>query len=105
MVYLSPQADTDLENIFEQIQHHSPQNADEFLSRVESVLEQIDQAPLLQRLRNDELPIPGLRFANADPAVLIYKALENGDAEVVRIAHKRQHLPALFTSFDSGDEL
>lgn len=53
------------------------------------------QQPLASRLRDDESPVPGLRFANALPAVLIYKVLENGDAEVVRIAHGRQDLPSL----------
>jgi plasmid stabilization system protein ParE len=93
--YLSPQAETDLENIFEYIRKQSPRNADEFLTRVEAVLARVEAEPYALRLRDDELPVPGLRIARADPALLIDRVCDNGDAEVVRIAHGRQDLPAL----------
>jgi plasmid stabilization system protein ParE len=94
--YLSPQAESDLETIFEQIRRRSPKNAVEFLERVEEALDRVERAPRTPRLRDDQLPISGLRFAYANPAVLIYNVLENDDAEIVRVAHKRQDFAALF---------
>jgi plasmid stabilization system protein ParE len=69
------------------------------LDRIDEALDRIEKAPLAARLRDDDLPVPGPRFANADPAVLIYRTLDNGDSEVVRVAHKSQDFPALFASF------
>ena len=102
-VYLSVPAQADLANIFEQIRQQSPRNADQFLDRVQAAIDRIERAPTALRLRDDELPLQGLRFAPAKPAVLIYKMIENGDAEVVRIAHSRQDFPALFGDVQSDD--
>jgi plasmid stabilization system protein ParE len=93
-------AEADLEKIFEHIFDRSPQNAGEFLTRVDDAVERIARNPQAQRLRDDELPIAGLRIMNAPPARLVYRVLENGDAEVVRIAHDKQDLPALIALAD-----
>jgi plasmid stabilization system protein ParE len=98
--YLSPAAEADLEKIFEHIKGESPQNAGEFLDRVEHALTRIAKNPQALRLRDDELPMAGLRIASAVPARLVYRVLDDGEVEVVRIAHDKQDLPALMAFID-----
>lgn len=100
-VYLSAPAEADLNRIFDYIREQSPQNAAAFLVRVESVVESLGQFPRANRVRR-ELPVADLRFGRADPALLIYRVLDNGDCEILRVAHKSQHIPALF-EFDDPD--
>lgn len=102
--YLSPAAEADLEKIFEYIETQSPQNAAEFLDRVDDALARIAANPRSRRLRDDELPVAGLRIVDAVPARLVYRLLQDGDVEVVRVAHDKQDLPALIALMALSDE-
>ena len=53
--------------------------------RVEHALTRIANNPQSLRLRDDELPMAGLRIASAVPARLVYRVLDNGEVEVVRM--------------------
>jgi plasmid stabilization system protein ParE len=96
-VHLSGPAEADFYVIYDYIYGESPKNADAFLERFENALERLDQFPHANRVR-DELPVGGLRFARADPAFLVYRILDDGECEVVRVAHKAQRIAALFES-------
>ena len=100
--YLSRAAEIDLERIFEQINEKSTQNAVEFLDRVDAALAVIAANPRLARER-DELPVGALRIVRATPAMMIYRVLTNDDAEVVRIAHEHQDIPALIAKLSSDE--
>jgi plasmid stabilization system protein ParE len=94
-VHLSGPAEADLYVIYEYIFGESPQNAKAFLERFESAVALVERFPYANRVR-EELPVVGLRFARADPAVLVYRILDNGECEVLRVAHKAQRIAALF---------
>jgi len=92
--YFSSRAASDLANIVDYIAASSPQNADEFITRIAKALERITKWPRAPRVR-EELPIPGLRIVRTPPCLLIYRVLENDDAEIIRVAHDRQDFYAL----------
>ncbi len=93
-VFLSNQAEIDLNRIADYIHESSPQNAAEFLGRVQKAIGLLETFPRANRVR-DDLPLENLRMNLADPALLIYTVRDNNDCDVLRIAHKSQDLVKL----------
>lgn len=89
------QADTDLEEILDYLDEHSPEAADRFARIFKEKTMALSQMPEMGRSR-EELA-PRLRSFNAENYLIFYRPLPDG-IEVIRVAHGSRHLPDLFNA-------
>jgi toxin ParE1/3/4 len=89
----TPEADTDLDDIFNRIVAQSPAGARRVLNEIEARVRLLARFPGLGRDRPDLGP--GLKSSPAGKYIIIYRAAPNG-IEIVRVIYGGRDLPALF---------
>lgn len=88
-----PQAEIDLIDIWLYIAEDSPQNADQYLRRIDKVFNILAEQPLMGKNRNDIES--DIRSFPVDDHIIIYFPLDNG-IDIVRVLGAAQDIKALF---------
>ena len=82
-----PRARADLLEIWFNIAHDNPINADRFLDLISEKLEILSHSPLMGRLRGDI--VPSIRSFPVQNYIIYYYPLPNG-IDVVRVIHGKR---------------
>lgn len=88
-----PQAKSDLIDIWLYIADDSPQNADQYLRKIEQALQTLSEQPLMGKSRNEIYD--GIRSFPIDNHVILYFPLKNG-IDIVRVLGGGQDIESYF---------
>jgi toxin ParE1/3/4 len=88
-----PLAKSDLKEIWQYIAANNPAKADQYLDAIETALQKLSEAPLLDRMRADLAP--QLYSFIIKRHVIFYRPLGQGSIEVIRILHGARDLKKL----------
>jgi len=93
IVFVSPEAEEDLESIAAYIAQEDPQRAISFVAKIKRKISMLSEVPGLGRPRQDIAP--NLHSIVVPPYVVFYRRMR-GEVSIVRIVHGRRDLRNVF---------